>query len=87
MNGIHEAPPPDARPTVAYLKWLLAVHADVGVAIVEAVEISHLSIRVSADKVDAVREVLGREWYLGWRIDVAALGYVEPFVKDIHIFA
>lgn len=82
-----QAAPPAATPTVAYLKWLLAVKADVNVAIVEAIEISHLSVRVPADKVDLVREVLDREWYLGWKIDVTALGYVESFVKDIHIFA
>lgn len=82
-----EVVPPAATPTVAYLKWLLAGQADVRAAIVEAVEIAHLSVRVPAEKVDAVREVLDKEWYLGWKIDVAALGYVEPFVKDIHIFA
>lgn len=78
---------PDAAPTVAYLKWLLAGRADVRAAIVEAVEIAHLSVRVSAEKVDAVREIMEKEWYLGWTIDITALGYVEPFVKGIHIFA
>ena len=75
-----------APPTVAYLEWLLAVKADVRTAIVEAVEIEHLSVRVPADKVEVTREILGKEWHMGWKIDVTALGYVEPFVKDIHIF-
>jgi hypothetical protein len=74
-------------PTVDFLRHLLAIRADVRAAIVEAVEAMHLSVRVPAAKVDTVRELLHAEWELGWKIDVAALGYVEPFVQDIHIFA
>lgn len=87
MNSVQVVPPPNATPTTAYLQWLLAVQVGVRAAIVEAVEIAHLSVRVPAEKVDVVREVLEKEWYLGWKIDVTALGYAEPFVKDIHIFA
>lgn len=74
-------------PTVSFLKWLLMVKADTYVAIVEAIDLVHLSVRVPANKVDAVRDVLAAEWYVGWKIDVASLGYAEPFVHDVHVFA
>jgi hypothetical protein len=78
---------PNPAPTTSYLRWLLAVRADVRAAIVEAIDLMHLSVRVSAGQVDAVRELLAAEWYAEWKIDVTPLGYAEPFVYDVHIFA
>ncbi|MNK29163.1 hypothetical protein D3C87_475520 [compost metagenome] len=56
-------------------------------AIVEAVGIMHLSVRVDPQHVDAVRCILESNAPIGWRFDVAALGYCGQFVRGIHIFA
>lgn len=71
--------------TRAYVAAL--IRRQTPVAIVEAIELAHLSVRVPSQHVDAVRDELKREMPLGWFCDVSALGYVEPFVRDIYVFA
>ena len=71
--------------TKAYIEKLIRDVTDR--AIVEAVGHARLSVRVGEPYVRFVQWKLNSEMPITWRCDVSALGYVEPFVSGVHIFA
>lgn len=73
--------------TKEHLQHLLSVMANVDCAIVEARGLGRLSVRVPEESVGFVTELFDKHWPVVMTVEVSSLGYVQPFVQGIHIFA
>jgi hypothetical protein len=87
MLSVSQVEPGTLTGSVDHLIHLLAVHANVRSAIVEAQGFYRLLVRVPAYQVIEVSDVLHKHWLIGWHIEVVRLDAVEENVDDIYVFA